>query len=84
MKVPKLAIRLLATGAVLAAAWIAGKTLWERYVTHPWTRMGQVQANVIRIAPRVAGVVIKVPVTDNQLVQKGDLLFEVDPSAYAS
>jgi multidrug resistance efflux pump len=82
MKVPKLGVRLLVTGAVLVAAVIAVAILWRRYVAHPWTRMGQVQANVIRIAPRVAGVVVKVPVTDNQLVRKGDLLFEIDPSAF--
>ena len=28
------------------------------------------------------GVVVKVDVTDNQQVSKGDLLFEIDPSAY--
>ena len=84
MKVPMIGVRLLVTGAVVAAAVIAVQTLWKRYEEHPWTRMGQVQANVIRIAPRVAGVVIKVPITDNQRVRKGDLLFEIDPSAYAS
>lgn len=83
MKVPKLPLRLLATGIVLAAAAIAARALWQQYVAHPWTRMGQVQANVIRIAPRVGGVVVKVPVTDNQSVHAGDLLFEIDPSAYA-
>jgi multidrug resistance efflux pump len=82
MKAPKLGIRLLVTGAVVVAAAIAAWVLWERYVARPWTRMGQVQANVIRIAPRVSGVVVKVAVTDNQRVKKGDLLFEIDPSAY--
>jgi len=82
MKVPKLGVRLLLTGAVVVAAAIAVGVLWRRYVAHPWTRMGQVQANVVRIAPRVAGVVVKVAVADNQLVRKGDLLFEIDPSAF--
>ena len=83
MNVPKLSVRLLVTGAVVVAAVIACSVLWQRYVERPWTRMGQVQANVIRIAPRVAGVVINVAVADNQQVRKGDLLFEIDPSAYA-
>jgi len=74
MKVPKLGVRLLLTGVVVVAAAIAVGVLWRRYVERPWTRMGQVQANVIRIAPRVAGVVVKVAVADNQLVRKGDLL----------
>ena len=80
MKMPKLGVRLLVTGAVLAAAAVGVGILWQRYVARPWTRMGQVQANVIRIAPRVAGVVVKVAVADNQPVRKGDLLFEIDPS----
>jgi len=83
MKIPKLGVRLLVTGVVLVAAAIAVSVMWQRYVAHPWTRMGQVQANVIRIAPRVPGVVVKVAVADNQQVRKGDLLFEIDPSAYA-
>ena len=83
MKVPKLSVRLIVTGVVLIAAVIACSILWQRYVAQPWTRMGQVQADVIRIAPRVAGVVVKVAVADNQHVRKGDLLFEIDPSAYA-
>ena len=83
MRVPKLSVRLLVTGVVLVAATITVSVLWQRYVAQPWTRMGQVQANVIRIAPRIAGVVVKVAVADNQTVRKGDLLFEIDPSAYA-
>ena len=83
MNVPKLSLRLLVTGVVIVAAVIACSILWQRYVVRPWTRMGQVQADVIRIAPRIAGVVVKVGVADNQHVSKGDLLFEIDPSAYA-
>jgi len=83
MKVPKLGVRLLVTGVMLAAAAVAVGILWQRYVAQPWTRMGQVQANVIRIAPRISGVVVNVAVIDNQHVSKGDLLFEIDPSAYA-
>ena len=83
MKQPKLVVRLLVTGVVVVAAAIAAWVLWQRYVERPWTRMGQVQASVIRIAPRVAGVVVKVGVTDNQKVSRGDLLFEIDPSSYA-
>ena len=82
MKKPKLVVRLLVTGVVVAAAVVAAWVLWQRYVERPWTRMGQVQASVIRIAPRVAGVVVRVGVADNERVSKGDLLFEIDPSSY--
>ena len=56
--------------------------LYWRYSTKPWTRDGQVRANVVGIAPRVAGPIIQIPIKDNQAVKKGDLLFEIDPSTF--
>ena len=67
-------IVLLAVAAVLIKYW----TL----LTNPWTRNGQVQANVIGIAPRVSGPVVALPIRDNQLVRAGDLLFEIDARTY--
>lgn len=52
------------------------------YVTNPWTRDGQVRANVIEVAPRVSGPIINLPIRDNQFVKAGDLLFEIDPRIY--
>jgi RND family efflux transporter MFP subunit len=49
---------------------------------HPWTRDGQVRANIVGIAPRVSGPIIHVVVHDNQELRKGDLLFEIDPSDF--
>jgi RND family efflux transporter MFP subunit len=56
--------------------------LYQKYVTDPWTRDCQVRANVVGIAPRVAGPIINIPVHDNQEVKTGDLLFEIDPADY--
>jgi multidrug resistance efflux pump len=50
---------------------------WD-YITNPWTRDGQVRAQVIQITPRVSGPLVKLPVVDNQFVKAGDLLFEID------
>lgn len=44
----------------------------------------QVEADVVPIAPRVAGAVLRVAVRDDQQVKKGDLLFEIDPADYAA
>jgi membrane fusion protein (multidrug efflux system) len=41
-----------------------------------------VDANIVFIAPRVSGNVIALHVNDNQLVNQGDPLFEIDPSEY--
>ena len=35
-------------------------------------------AQVIQITPRVSGPLVKLPVEDNQFVEAGDLLFEID------
>ena len=72
--VPTLLIALAATGA----AW----TLYQRYLSVPWTRDGQVRANVVGVAPRISGPVIEIAVTDNQIVRKDDLLFVIDPADY--
>jgi len=63
-------------------AVVATCVLYWRYSTKPWTRDGQVRANVVGIAPRVAGPIIQIPIKDNQAVKKGDLLFEIDPSTF--
>jgi multidrug resistance efflux pump len=81
-KKPKSRTRLLTTGAVVLIAAIAIGFLYIRYVRTPWTRDGQVSAKLIAIAPRVTGTVVEVNVVDNQLVSKGDLLFEIDPSDF--
>jgi multidrug resistance efflux pump len=66
---------------VFLACWAAW-WLYQKYTQDPWTRDGQVRANVIGIAPRVSGPIIRVLVKDNQSVKPGDLLFEVDPAPY--
>jgi len=42
----------------------------------------QVEADVIPVAPRVGGAIVKVDVVDNQRVKAGDPLFEIDPADY--
>jgi len=71
-------LKYLFTGSVvLIAAAVFGLKYWD-YVTNPWTRNGQVFAQVIQITPRVSGPLVKLPVSDNQFVKAGDLLLEID------
>ena len=51
--------RYLLTASVVLVAVLA--VLWKywAYVTNPWTRDGQVRANVIQVAPRVSGLIVK-------------------------
>ncbi len=70
------------TLVVVALALVGATLLYQRYTHQPWTRDGQVRANIVGIAPRVAGPIIEIPIKDNQPVKKGDLLFAIDPSTF--
>jgi multidrug resistance efflux pump len=75
-------IKSFVTVALLGLAIWAAVSLYHRYLQNPWTRDGQVRANIVGIAPRVSGPIIRVAVRDNQSVHQGDLLFEIDPADF--
>ena len=75
-------IRVTLTFFILAGAGVALITLWNHYVTGPWTRDGQVLAEIVNIAPEVSGRITSVHVLDNQNVKRGDVLYEIDASDY--
>jgi len=60
------------------ALWV-----WGVSEHHPRTDDASARANVVGIAPRVRGHIIKLHVQDNQAVQSGEVLFEIDPEDYA-
>ena len=72
---------LLAGAIVLIALIVVLLKYWD-YVTNPWTRDGQVRAQVVQITPRVSAPIVKLPIADNQPVKTGDLLFAVDPRTF--
>jgi len=75
-------LKYLITGIiVLIAIGVFAIKYWD-YITNPWTRDGQVRAQVIQITPRVSGPIVKLPIKDNQFVKAGDLLFEIDPRTF--
>jgi len=72
---------LMLVGAVAAGA--AGIWGYQRYgARHPSTDDAYVSADVVRVAPRVTGRLIEVPVVDQQRVVRGDLLFAIDPASF--
>ena len=81
LRLSKLVNCVITLGIVSLAGW-ACFSLYSRYVENPWTRDGQVRANIVEIAPRVSGPIIRVAVRDNQQVKEGDLLFEIDPNDF--
>jgi RND family efflux transporter MFP subunit len=75
-------VRVLVTLAVVAVAAVFFWYLWVTYQESPWTRDGRVRANVVNVAPDIAGPVIDVPIKDNQTLRIGDVLFTVDRARY--
>jgi len=74
--------RWLISGAIVGAALLSVLITYWDYVVNPWTRDGQVRAQVIQITPRVSGPIVNLPIVDNQRVKQGDLLFEIDPRTF--
>ncbi len=75
-------VKFITTGVFVLAALGMIAFKYYDYVKYPWTRDGLVRANVVQIIPRVSGALVRVPIRNNQLVKKGDLLFEIDPRTY--
>lgn len=75
-------VKIITTGVIVLAALGMIAYKYQDYVRYPWTRDGLVRAQVGQIAPRVSGPLVRVPIQNNQLVKKGDLLFEIDPSTF--
>jgi membrane fusion protein (multidrug efflux system) len=70
-------------GMIVVLVAIIGVGVWY------WTTAGrestddaQVEAHVTPIAARVGGTLLKLPVADNQLVEAGTVLVEIDPRDY--
>jgi RND family efflux transporter MFP subunit len=74
----KLAGRVLATLSILALALVGARRLWIHYNLEPWTRDGRVRADIVQVSPDVSGLVTEVRVTNNQVVDKDDVLFVLD------
>ncbi|GGD16114.1 MULTISPECIES: biotin/lipoyl-binding protein [Franconibacter] len=67
------------TLSAAAVAALLAFMMWKHYAQTPWTRDGRVRADVVQTAPDVSGPVISVAVRDNQWVNRGDVLYSIDP-----
>jgi multidrug resistance efflux pump len=74
--------RVLATLLIVTAGCLSAYELWNYYMLSPWTRDARVRADVVTIAPDVAGFVTDIRVKDNQFVRKGDILLVLDQERY--
>src|SRR4029434_3331742 len=67
---------------IVASALIAVVVTLMQWSTRPQTDDATVRANFVGIAPQVSGHIVQLSVHDNQQVNKGDTLFEIDPRPY--
>jgi membrane fusion protein (multidrug efflux system) len=67
----------------LALLVIAGGIFaWRYFATHASTDDAQVDVHLYPVSARISGYVIKVNVDDNQYVEQGTCLVEIDPRDY--
>jgi p-hydroxybenzoic acid efflux pump subunit AaeA len=77
-KISRTAITLI----LVILAFMAIFRAWVYYTESPWTRDARFSADVVAIAPDVAGLITDVNVKDNQLVKKNQVLFVIDQPRY--
>ena len=67
---------------MVLAAVVLGYFIYRLYYANPRTDDAYVHANTAAVAAHVSGQIVKLPIQDNQHVNKSDLLFVVDPRPY--
>jgi membrane fusion protein (multidrug efflux system) len=68
--------------AVIVVLVLVAIGLWWRSTYSEDTDDAQVNGHLIQVSARINGQVAKVDVEENQVVKKGDLIAELDPSDY--
>ena len=76
------AVRAVIIVGTLAGAAVCVFLYAQHSQRYPETDNAYVQADIVRVAPRVGGPVVDLPARDNQWVKQGDLLIQIDPTDY--
>src|ERR1700751_5155149 len=61
---------------------VAGLFLWRHLSSYESTDHAQADVHLYPVSARISGYVIRVNVNDNQWVNQGDVLVEIDPTDY--
>lgn len=64
--------------AVIAGLCLGTYWWWQHEANYPSTDDAFLQSNIVSIAPRVAGTILEVSISESQHVEEGDLLFRID------
>ena len=68
--------------AVLGGILIIGALIFTMNYNHPYSEVARSYFVSVPVIPVISGQVIDVPVQGNQLIQKGDVLFRIDPAPF--
>jgi membrane fusion protein (multidrug efflux system) len=66
----------------VVVAIVAGLLLWRYFGSYESTDDAQADVHLYPVSARISGYVIRVNPNDNQWVNKGDVLVEIDPTDY--
>src|SRR5580658_8217659 len=66
----------------LAGLVVTGVLVARRIDARPRTDDSYLQADIVHMAPDVSGRIVQLDVRDNQKVQRGQVLFRIDPEPY--
>jgi membrane fusion protein, multidrug efflux system len=75
-------IRYAVIAAIAIVLVVGGAWYWYDSKYYPSTSDAYVGAHTVRIAPQISGRVVDVAVHDHQHVDKGQLLYRIDPTTY--
>jgi multidrug efflux system membrane fusion protein len=56
--------------------------VWTSISVKPSTDDASIDAEIVHVASPVGGRIVQLPVSENEQVHKGDLLFQIDPAPY--
>jgi len=72
----------LAIGLIAIVLLVVGLLAWRYFSSYESTDDAQIDGHLNSVSARVSGHVIKLNVDDNQYVQQGTVLVEIDPADY--
>jgi membrane fusion protein, multidrug efflux system len=74
--------RLVIPGVIVVVVVMAGVAAWRYFSSYESTDDAQADVHLYPVSARVSGYVVRVNVEDNQWVEKGTVLLEIDPKNY--
>ncbi|MDO9710132.1 HlyD family secretion protein [Paracraurococcus lichenis] len=79
---PRRLLRLVLLAGVPLLALAAAAVVWQRGGRYVTAENAYVKADIVQVAPEVAGRVLEVAVRDHARVQAGEVLIRLDPEPY--